>query len=724
MTTLPYLLKIYLCQEMKTLNLLLFTISLLFVNSVIAQEECGTDEILRRNIFHLHNFESRVACAPEVDMDTAQVLTIPVVFHIVHLGEAVGEGTNISDEQILSSIENLNDRFRGDTAALSELTTQYDEYELSLVRDSKIEFCLASRDPDNNPTDGINRYDGSDLVYSSIFAGQQIYETYAEDGISTLPSSNPTGIPDAYFKQQYHWPEDKYFNVYVVTEINGNNGGGGIQGYSYLGSMGTGATGYQYGPVCLYNVVGTVGELKNGRTLNSTLTHEVGHAFNLYHTFGISNGNCEPESNPCTQGDQVADTPPTSTNYSCNSTNCPEAMTENYMDYSSETCKTTFTQGQIERMREEIWVGLPYLVSVNNTSCQSPNSKDVGITAVTTPSDWCLETLDFDVKINNFGGEDAEGVTLTVNGGTYNVPTIGAGEFVIISITDFVLNDGVIQCEAIYELDEFLGNNSFTQTVEITEQNWVEVIISPDVWSNEIDWEIIDESGEVVLSGGDYPVFSQDIDFIESSCLPDGCYTFIITDSNGDGMCAFDLEGDGICDSSYESFINIFVNNNLTFELSQPDEMDFGSILEVDFCTIYCPSENCDGDFNGDGIVTVRDLIELLATPMGELDDCSEFDLNNDLTIGVNDVLIFLNLMGYDCYTGEYYEPGMSPFGDNDVETIINSTNINKEIREVNYYSLRGVKVIYNHNISSGVYIRETIYSDGTREIMKVIGGQ
>ena len=31
---------------MKTLNLLLFTLSLLFVNSVIAQEECGTDEIL------------------------------------------------------------------------------------------------------------------------------------------------------------------------------------------------------------------------------------------------------------------------------------------------------------------------------------------------------------------------------------------------------------------------------------------------------------------------------------------------------------------------------------------------------------------------------------------------------------------------------------------------------------------------------------------------------
>ena len=63
--------------------------------------------------------------------------------------------------------------------------------------------------------------------------------------------------------------------------------------------------------------------------------------------------------------------------------------------YRSETCKTAFTQNQIERMRHEIYTELNYLVNINNVSCQSPNSRDVAVTAVSTPSDWCLETIRF-----------------------------------------------------------------------------------------------------------------------------------------------------------------------------------------------------------------------------------------------------------------------------------------------------------------------------------------
>ena len=77
-----------------------FTLS----SAVIAQEECGTDQMIARNPFLQQLYAERVACAPEIDLDTAQVLTIPVVFHVIHLGEPVGEGTNISDEQILSCI--------------------------------------------------------------------------------------------------------------------------------------------------------------------------------------------------------------------------------------------------------------------------------------------------------------------------------------------------------------------------------------------------------------------------------------------------------------------------------------------------------------------------------------------------------------------------------------------------------------------------------------------
>ena len=712
---------------MKTIKLLIFTVLTLLSTNIFSQDQCGTDELIIRNPFLMERYNSRVACAPEVDLDTAQVLTIPVVFHILHLGEAVGEGTNISDEQVLSCIENLNHRFRGDVEALSTLTDEYDEYELSLVKDGKIEFCMASRGPDNTPTDGINRYDCSDLIYSDTFAGQPVFESYAEDGIAS--DGTQDGVPDSYIKNQFHWPEDKYFNCYVVSEIGGNNGNNGTQGYSFVGSLGTGASGYRYGPVCLYNVTGTVGTLKYNRELNSTWAHEIGHAFNLYHTFGYTLGSCNEESNPCTQGDQVPDTPPTQANTSgCGNPVCPDAMVENYMDYTPETCKTAFTQGQIERMRNEIYTGLPYLISTDNVSCQSPNSKDVGITSVSAPSDWCLETLDFNVKINNFGGESAEGVTLLVNGDPYEVPTIESGGFVIVPFTDFVLGDGIIECEVVYELDEFLDNNTLTQTVEITEQNWLEVIISPDVWSNELDWEVIDEFGEVVLSGGDYPVFSQDETFIESICLPDGCYTFIITDSNGDGMCAFDFDEDGICDADYEAFINIVVNGNVTFELSDPSDLDFGSILEIDFCTIYCPpSTSCKGDFDGDGLVTVRDLMSLLSTPQGTLTECSDYDLNNDLQINLNDILDFLSVMGTDCFTGDIFNVGMIPL---DLQskirdlTDVSHVILDKQVISTKYYTLRGVEVTYTRNISNGIYLQETLFSDGTREVKKIFMGE
>jgi hypothetical protein len=692
--------------------------------NLFAQEECGTDQMIARNPFLQQLYAQRVACAPEVDLDTAQILTIPVVFHVIHVGEPVGEGTNISDEQILSCIENLNHRFRGDVEALAALTNQYDEYELSLVKDSKIEFCLAARDPNNEPTDGINRYDGSNLTNNG--------ESYALDGIAN--DASQSGVSDSYIKDLFHWPVDKYFNCYVVTEISGNNGLNGIQGYSFLGSMGLGASGYRYGPVCLYNVTGVVGTLKSGRELNATWTHEIGHAFNLFHTFsnGFTTSDCGPETNSCTQGDQCPDTPPTTSNQGCSPSfaDCPDAMLENYMDYTGETCKTAFTQNQIERMREEIWTGLPYLIDINNVSCQSPNSRDVAITSISVPSDWCLETIDFNVKLNNFGGEPAEDITLLVNGASYEVPTIEAGEYVLIPFTDFILGNGIIELEVLYDLDEFLDNNTLTQVVEITEQNFLEVILSPDVWSNEIDWEVIDENGEVVLFGGDYPSQTSDIDYYKSTCLPDGCYTFVITDSNGDGMCSIDFDGDGICDFYSNAFINIIVNDNLTFELSDPADLDFGSILEVDFCTIYCPPSDCQGDFDGDGTVGIYDLLIFLATPLGQLDDCSEFDFNNDLQIDLNDILDLLEVYGTVCGTQENTletPPGWvldlvnQEFGL--VITEVTENNINDGICRVGpplYFDLQGRKINDKGRFAPGIYLVVEKWSNGEITTKKI----
>src|SRR5690606_20070158 len=79
-----------------------------------------------------------------------EILTVPVVVHIIHRGEAYGVGTNITDEQVYSAIAALNEDYRkmpgtnGDGDGV----------------DVGFEFCLAERDPGGNPTNGINRVNG------------------------------------------------------------------------------------------------------------------------------------------------------------------------------------------------------------------------------------------------------------------------------------------------------------------------------------------------------------------------------------------------------------------------------------------------------------------------------------------------------------------------------------------------------------------------------------
>src|SRR5687767_15094475 len=57
------------------------------------------------------------------------VYTIPIVVHVIHLGESPGTGSNISDAQIYSAINGLNDRFRNNIGS---------------GFDVEIQFCLAS----------------------------------------------------------------------------------------------------------------------------------------------------------------------------------------------------------------------------------------------------------------------------------------------------------------------------------------------------------------------------------------------------------------------------------------------------------------------------------------------------------------------------------------------------------------------------------------------------
>ena len=142
--------------------------------------------------------------------EKATVYTIPVVFHIMHLGEAVGVGNNIPESQITSSVEAMNRDFR-------RLATD-NGIAQGAGPDMEIEFCLATTDPSGNPHSGINRVNASGTAnYDNI----GIDEDVNGDDIKALSK----------------WSTNNYVNIWVVREINDQgdfgNWGGGTVGYAY-----------------------------------------------------------------------------------------------------------------------------------------------------------------------------------------------------------------------------------------------------------------------------------------------------------------------------------------------------------------------------------------------------------------------------------------------------------------------------------------------------------
>lgn len=102
----------------------------------------------------------------------------------------------------------------------------------------------------------------------------------------------------------------------------------------------------------------------------STLVHEIGHWFGLYHVFqdvDFCGSDADLHDNEGhIFGDLVHDTPPIKPSWSCVNPTCTYSFPEfrpwygfqpnNYMDYLPDTCRDFFTFGQVQRMHSYMTV--------------------------------------------------------------------------------------------------------------------------------------------------------------------------------------------------------------------------------------------------------------------------------------------------------------------------------------------------------------------------------
>lgn len=301
--------------------------------SVPVQEKCAA------SFLHDHMMQSDPAYATRMQAFEASLIAneatpkvpaqyrIPVVVHVLHKGEAVGTGTNVSEQAIRNAIKDLNDRYRKTTGTGG----------FGNGVDMGIEFALAVRDPNGNCTNGITRTNMSS------------YTNYMNAGVNS--GSTGSGMSDAAVKNVIGWNRTKYYNIWLVSEIDNNNGGAGIQGYAYFASSHGNAND---GAIILAS------NFTSGFSM--TATHELGHALNLYHTFeGDGSGNtCPTQANGCGSGigDCCGDIPRhkrsqsdcnvTGTN-SCDNNSSNALFARNYMDYASDACVNMFTANQKTR---------------------------------------------------------------------------------------------------------------------------------------------------------------------------------------------------------------------------------------------------------------------------------------------------------------------------------------------------------------------------------------
>jgi len=279
---------------------------------------------------------NKIGATSKNSLYTGTIYEIPVVVHVIESSSASNSSLTLTDAQIKKWIDNCNKMYA--TTYGNGFFPEGNGPNGGNVIPFKL--SLAKRTPLCTTSTGIVRYNGSTL------AG---YDSY---GVKRYGSSGPT--TDNIKTIAPHWPENSYFNIYIVIGFDGDKSTSGLMGWA----------GFPTNPDSAYESFMKVAVVTIPD--DSTLAHEFGHSLGLDHPFnGTSTQPTSPQISDCpvnnncaTDNDKVCDTEPTAcllnvfpvpSNNDINpcTSSTYQGIQYNIMNYTDQPAK--FTSGQRDR---------------------------------------------------------------------------------------------------------------------------------------------------------------------------------------------------------------------------------------------------------------------------------------------------------------------------------------------------------------------------------------
>lgn len=633
----------------------LFTLLLLLLTfPLLGQDRCATDILFeqqlkdpkfKRSYFKLEKAAQKAEEAKRASSMSNLPVTIPVIVHIIHLGEPYGTDYHLPVEFVQEAIDNLNDNFAG-------------EFSDDPTANTQINFCIANASTNGAPIEGIRYYDWDNLDI--------------EEWDATAFYNNHIQVSN-----QIGYDRNNYCNVFVAPFSS-------PLGFAYIPSS-------NFGVFVGTNAFGITNIGNYG--LNRTLVHEMGHYCGLYHTFHQTS-TCTPTNTNCTsQGDKVCDTPITTGNFGCPSNGgaCGNSLVENFMDYTTDGCMDSFTQGQSLRMMSQLETFRAGVIN-NSLACGAINGIDVGVSGLAVPDIGCSNTKDITFNLQNFGDSITETtINYSVNGEDNFIiwtGNLGFAESEIVTIPNINMGYGIVDIEVnIGALgDIYEDNNTNTLQINNYEGTLIDIIIEFDALPYGFSWELYNsDTGELIDGGSDYTndVYSCETE-INTYCLEEGNYVLVLEDLFGNGM--FYPCGGPISIVNGNDTLNTVTGNwggeeTLPFYVTPPDP---------------CPPLDCPWDVDGNGYVWTNDILVILQY-YGLEAECSPFDINQDGVVGVDDILDAIANFNTECTTGELTpEGGFDAFLKNEQEGKLVTTTL---------YNMMGQKVQEGNHLDTGIYI-------------------